>query len=283
MSISKLCDKYDIGFNQDVKMISLTDVAEKIIKSKSPNIYIGKTKNKVRIDGVHYMSPANMVIKLESCNKKSVEVFLGELKQVMSEVNDEVDDEDDGHDVKELIPIQYERPDGLKEIEGTFLDIKNNYLKYDGKDVIVIVDKNGNAWFKGIDVARLLSFKEPANAISHNVELCDKIEYKSINMGFNPMLVHKKGSIKSDVIFVSIEGVYDLIGNSRKKEAKIFRRWLSHEILPSINKFGSYSIEKKYGCFYAENDLYKYTDQNLCYIAYIGVHDNEPLFTPLKI
>jgi len=84
--------------------------------------------------------------------------------------------------------------------------------------------------------------------------------------------------IDPQTIFINQEGMYDLVMSSRKPEAKIFRRWISHEVLPTINRFGSYSIEKKYGCFYDDHDLYEYDGCNVCYMAYIGVHDNNPLF-----
>ena len=41
---------------------------------------------------------------------------------------------------------------------------------------------------------------------------------------------------------VSEAGLYDLIMQSRKPEAKAFKRWVTHEVLPSIRKTGSYSV-----------------------------------------
>ena len=40
--------------------------------------------------------------------------------------------------------------------------------------------------------------------------------------------------------FVTEFGLYDLILGSRKKEAKEFKRWVTHEVLPSIRKTGGY-------------------------------------------
>ena len=42
---------------------------------------------------------------------------------------------------------------------------------------------------------------------------------------------------------VSESGLYDLIMQSRKPEAKAFKRWVTHEVLPSIRKTGSYSVQ----------------------------------------
>ena len=44
------------------------------------------------------------------------------------------------------------------------------------------------------------------------------------------------------LVFVSEAGLYDLIMQSRKPEAKAFKRWVTHEVLPSIRKTGSYSV-----------------------------------------
>ena len=37
-------------------------------------------------------------------------------------------------------------------------------------------------------------------------------------------------------------GLYNLIFRSRKPEAKAFKRWVTHEVLPSIRKTGSYRV-----------------------------------------
>ena len=46
------------------------------------------------------------------------------------------------------------------------------------------------------------------------------------------------------VNFVNEDGLYDVILDSRKPEAKAFRKWVTSEVLPSIRKTGSYAIEK---------------------------------------
>ena len=45
--------------------------------------------------------------------------------------------------------------------------------------------------------------------------------------------------------FVNEDGLYDVIIDSRKPEAKKFRKWITSEILPSIRKTGSYSVKPK--------------------------------------
>lgn len=44
--------------------------------------------------------------------------------------------------------------------------------------------------------------------------------------------------------FVNEDGLYDVILDSRKKEAKMFRKWVTSEVLPSIRKTGGYIVAK---------------------------------------
>ncbi|GGA02430.1 Bro-N domain-containing protein [Okeania sp. KiyG1] len=44
---------------------------------------------------------------------------------------------------------------------------------------------------------------------------------------------------------VSESGMYSLVLKSRKKQAKVFKKWITSEVLPSIRKTGQYSIEQK--------------------------------------
>ena len=46
--------------------------------------------------------------------------------------------------------------------------------------------------------------------------------------------------------FVNEDGLYDVILDSRKPQAKAFRKWITSEVLPSIRKTGSYSVQQRY-------------------------------------
>ena len=47
-------------------------------------------------------------------------------------------------------------------------------------------------------------------------------------------------------LFVNEDGMYDVILDSRKPEAKIFRKWVTSEVLPAIRKTGAYSMNAAY-------------------------------------
>jgi prophage antirepressor-like protein len=50
---------------------------------------------------------------------------------------------------------------------------------------------------------------------------------------------------KQNANFVNEDGMYDVILDSRKPEAKLFRKWITSEILPSIRKTGQYSTQSQ--------------------------------------
>lgn len=50
---------------------------------------------------------------------------------------------------------------------------------------------------------------------------------------------------RQNALFVNEDGLYDVILDSRKQEAKAFRKWVTGEVLPAIRKTGGYMIEKE--------------------------------------
>ena len=52
------------------------------------------------------------------------------------------------------------------------------------------------------------------------------------------IILNDTPSGKQEMLVVSEPGLYSLIGSSKKQEAKAFKRWVTHEVLPSICKTG---------------------------------------------
>jgi prophage antirepressor-like protein len=253
-----------------------------------------KIKNKQYINKKLYISLEQTKNLLEKSRKIKTKPFYTELCKVdfsnntlshepTNVLEDPVisnpdQEEEDDYDTIPLVEIYDNTESVPKELKNSFFDIQNNYFRYQGKDVFILVIEN-IVWFKAKDVANLLSFHKPEDAILYNVSKEDKVEFQSMNLQFSQTFFFmKETKIHPHTIFINIEGMYDLIMSSRKPEAKIFRRWLSHQVLPALNKFGSYSLGKKYGSFYDKEDLFEYQNQNVFYVAYIGVHHDEPLF-----
>ena len=51
---------------------------------------------------------------------------------------------------------------------------------------------------------------------------------------------------QQEMTFVNEDGLYDVILDSRKPQARAFRKWITSEVLPSIRKTGKYSVQQQY-------------------------------------
>ena len=94
---------------------------------------------------------------------------------------------------------------------------------------------NGEPWFVGKDIATILGYKKPENAIANHVEDEDK----------TTTLIQGTGSnYKSKTVIVNESGMYSLIFSSQLFYAKRFKHWVTSEVLPAIRKTGSYQLPK---------------------------------------
>lgn len=96
-----------------------------------------------------------------------------------------------------------------------------------------VVDINGEPWFVVADVCKSLDIGNPSQAIS-KLDDDEKVTLTT-NEGHSGKL---GGAQMLNVI--SEAGLYSLILKSRKPEAKAFKRWITHEVIPSIRKHGAY-------------------------------------------
>ena len=95
---------------------------------------------------------------------------------------------------------------------------------------------NGEPYFVGKDVATILGYVKPENAIANHVDDEDK----------TTTLIQGTGSnYKSNAVIINESGLYSLILSSKLPQAKEFKHWVTSEILPSIRKPGGYSIQSK--------------------------------------
>ena len=93
----------------------------------------------------------------------------------------------------------------------------------------LVVD--GEPYFVGKDVARILGYKKPENAIAAHVDDEDK----------TTTLIQGTGSnYKSNAVVINESGLYSLILSSKLPTAKKFKHWVTSDVLPSIRKTGSY-------------------------------------------
>ena len=100
---------------------------------------------------------------------------------------------------------------------------------FHGQTVRTLTDSQGEPWFIAKDVCEILGITNSRDAMS---SLDD--DEKGVANTDTP-------GGRQNMSIVSEPGLYVLIGKSRKPEAKAFRRWVNHEVLPSIRKTGSYT------------------------------------------
>ena len=92
------------------------------------------------------------------------------------------------------------------------------------------VEQNGEPWFVAADVCRALEHSNVTVALDR----LDEDERAKFNLG-------RQG----DTWCVNEPGLYTLVLGSRKPEAKAFKRWITHEVIPSIRKTGGYTAASK--------------------------------------
>ncbi|PTK50645.1 phage antirepressor [Staphylococcus haemolyticus] len=89
-------------------------------------------------------------------------------------------------------------------------------------------------YFVGSDVAKILGYLKPANAIANHVDDEDK----------TTTLIQGTGSnYKSKAVIINESGLYSLIFSSKLESAKRFKRWVTSEVLPAIRKHGLYATD----------------------------------------
>lgn len=98
---------------------------------------------------------------------------------------------------------------------------------YNGKQVRTVM-LNGEPWFVAKDVCEVLELGTTSKAI----ERLDDDE-KGVNS--IPTLGGKQG-----MSIISESGLYSLTLSSKKPQAKPFKRWVTHEVIPTIRKTGGY-------------------------------------------
>ena len=104
----------------------------------------------------------------------------------------------------------------------------NEIVKLYKDNPVRIIEKDGEPWFVAKDVCHVLGIAKVDSAI-RSLDEDEKDAHSMSTLGGN-----------QDLSVISEAGLYSLIFRSRKAEAKAFKRWVTHEVLPSIRKNGAY-------------------------------------------
>lgn len=111
--------------------------------------------------------------------------------------------------------------------------MNNNLMIFENPDFgavrSILID--GDPWFVAADVCKALEIERTNRALSR---LDD--DEKGAHSVSTP-------GGRQRMSIISESGLYSLILGSRKPEARAFKRWITHEVIPSIRKHGAYMTD----------------------------------------
>lgn len=91
-----------------------------------------------------------------------------------------------------------------------------------------VVERDGEPWFVAADVCRALEI--------------DRTQTRRLDEDEKSLCSTQTPGGQQEMTIVNEPGLYTLVLGSRKPEAKTFRRWITHEVIPAVRKTGSYSV-----------------------------------------
>ena len=97
---------------------------------------------------------------------------------------------------------------------------------------IRMIESNGETWWVLKDICKLLSIENHKN-------ITKRLEEDEVGTFELPHPQSKEK--KLEMLCVNESGLYSVILRSDKPDAKAFRRWITHEILPEIHRTGGYN------------------------------------------
>ena len=98
---------------------------------------------------------------------------------------------------------------------------------------------NGDPGFKGVEIASLLGYKKPRNAVYVHVPLKFK---NKLSFLLGTVSVPAAGTLSTmdlDASWICEAGLYKLVFKSQLKTAEVFTDWVCEVVLPSIRKTGT--------------------------------------------
>ena len=104
-----------------------------------------------------------------------------------------------------------------------------------------VIVRDGEPWFVAKDVCKCLELENVSQACARlDEDEVSSLTSNDVGENIGDFDFSNGGRLP---LIVSEPGLYSLVGSSKKPEAKAFKRWVNHEVLPSIRKTGSYSVQ----------------------------------------
>ena len=109
----------------------------------------------------------------------------------------------------------------------------NQTFHFQGKEIQIKV-VNNEPWFLASDIAKALSVKN----------VSDMVKGANIKEEHIRIFLNYTNDVHREMLFVDESGMYKILMKSRKAVADRFQEWVSGQVLPSIRKTGSYSVNQ---------------------------------------
>jgi prophage antirepressor-like protein len=122
------------------------------------------------------------------------------------------------------------------------VNIVGHILNYHGNNIDTFTDNSGEVWWKACQIIKILNYKNDSHPIQNLVSDCNKTQFENL-VKDRPVLKNGLNMYNElSAIYINTCGFFELLGSSRKKEAKEFKFWVNNEVLPSINNTGKYNM-----------------------------------------
>ena len=258
MEYKQIILNYNIRYDEEEKLYNLEDIIYNIVESKDKKSYIRALKNKnmsiIKKNKQNYVNEETLIKICQYSNSQNC-------KDIIDKINE-----------------LYKKDNKINVINED-----DNIFIFNGCSIYVF-EINGDAWFKGVDIAKLLEYSNTNDAIIKHVKNKHKKTFEELSKiksgkGDRDLgdLIPPNPKIDKQTIMINEAGLYSLIFRSKMKEAEKFTDWVIEEVLPSIRKKGMYVAENtknsitidfreykdKY-CVYLfetnQNGIYKYGD-----------------------
>lgn len=115
-----------------------------------------------------------------------------------------------------------------------------------------MIKLNGLQIFKNEQFGAIRTVRQNGEILFVAADICKALEIKDTSKAVARLDADEKGTTlirtlggEQNLLAVNEYGLYNLVLASRKPEAKAFKRWITHDVIPSIRKTGSYSKPAK--------------------------------------
>ena len=117
------------------------------------------------------------------------------------------------------------------------------------------IQLDGEPWFVAADVCDVLGLNNPSQALSY----LDRDERR--------LITNEAWRTNGSMAVVSEPGLYSLVLRSRRPEAKGFRRWIAHEVIPALRQTGGYLMPAVSASTVGPSNLLRFSRRDLLNLA----------------